>query len=211
MILGQLQPSGGTIYVGHNLTFGYYDQELTDLDEGSTLLDEIRRQQPLWTDGQIRSLLATFLFTGEEVFKLVADLSGGERSRLLLAKLLLKQDNVLLLDEPTNHLDIHAREALEKALIDYSATVLMISHDRYLLSKLASRLLIFGENKATFYSGTYDEYQRELAEASQKQDIPVDQTIISKKKSPVGFKVQSQPSKRERVLVAKRHKRSRPR
>ena len=211
MILGQLQPSGGTIYVGHNLTFGYYDQELTDLDEGSTLLDEIRRQQPLWTDGQIRSLLATFLFTGEEVFKLVADLSGGERSRLLLAKLLLKQDNVLLLDEPTNHLDIHAREALEKALIDYSATVLMISHDRYLLSKLASRLLIFGENKATFYSGTYDEYQRELAEASQKQDTPVDQTIISKKKSPVGFKVQSQPSKRERVLVAKRHKRSRSR
>jgi len=211
MILGQLQPSGGTIYVGHNLTFGYYDQELTDLDEGSTLLDEIRRQQPLWTDGQIRSLLATFLFTGEEVFKLIADLSGGERSRLLLAKLLLKQDNVLLLDEPTNHLDIHAREALEKALIDYSATVLMISHDRYLLSKLASRLLIFGENKATFYSGTYDEYQRELAEASQKQDTPVDQTIISKKKSPAEFKVQSRPSKRERVLVAKRHKRSRPR
>ena len=211
MILGQLQPSSGTIYVGHNLTFGYYDQELTDLDEGSTLLDEIRQQQPLWTDGQIRSLLATFLFTGEDVFKLVDDLSGGERSRLLLAKLLLKQDNVLLLDEPTNHLDIHAREALEKALIDYSATVLMISHDRYLLSKLASRLLIFGENKATFYSGTYDEYQRELAEASQKKDTPVDQTIISKKQSPVGPKVQSRQSKRERVLVAKQHKRPRPR
>ncbi len=211
ILLGQLKPNGGTFSVGHNLTFGYYDQELKDLDERLALIDEIRQQRPLWTDGQVRSFLATFLFTEEEVFKLTADLSGGERSRLLLAKLLLKQANVLLLDEPTNHLDIQAREALENALADYSATVLMISHDRYLLNKLANRLLIFEKDKVTFYSGTYAEYQRESAEIEQDRAKKVDQTIKLKNTSQPAIATQPQSPKRERVLVAKRRKKSKSR
>ena len=145
---------------------------------------------------------------------MVADLSGGERSRLLLSKLLLENPNVLLLDEPTNHLDIQAREALEAALMDYPATILMISHDRYFLSKLANKLLIFAEAAVEFYPGTYAEYQRDLEEtaASSKSVFAVAQTMESSQQESTTI-TNDDPAptapKGERLLVAKKRTKSR--
>ncbi|MYG07521.1 ABC-F family ATP-binding cassette domain-containing protein, partial [Candidatus Poribacteria bacterium] len=161
MILGEESATEGEMWVGPTLKFGYYTQELEGLNPDNEIIDEIwelRRQQ---TQGEIRSFLGKFLFSGDDVFKRIGNLSGGEQSRVLLAKLLLANANVLLLDEPTNHLDIPAREALEAALAEYPATLFIISHDRYLLNNLATKLLIFDGTPggtATLFEGNYAEY-----------------------------------------------------
>ena len=214
LIRGEQSPSTGVVRTGHNLNFGYIDQELSGLDEHSSVIDEVRQMRPRWTESEVRNFLAAFLFVGDEVFKMVADLSGGERSRLLLSKLLLENPNVLLLDEPTNHLDIQAREALEAALMDYSATILMISHDRYFLSKLANKLLIFAEAEVEFYPGTYAEYQRDLEEtaASSNSIFAVAQTVeSSQQESTTITNADPAPTapKGERLLVAKKRAKSR--
>ena len=214
LIRGEQSPSTGVVRTGHNLNFGYIDQELSGLDEHSSVIDEVRQMRLRWTESEVRNFLAAFLFVGDEVFKMVADLSGGERSRLLLSKLLLENPNVLLLDEPTNHLDIQAREALEAALMDYSATILMISHDRYFLSKLANKLLIFAEAEVEFYPGTYAEYQRDLEEtaASSKSIFAVAQTVeSSQQESTTITNADPAPTapKGERLLVAKKRAKSR--
>ena len=214
LIRGEQSPSTGVVRTGHNLNFGYIDQELSGLDEHSSVIDEVRQMRPRWTESEVRNFLAAFLFVGDEVFKMVADLSGGERSRLLLSKLLLENPNVLLLDEPTNHLDIQAREALEAALMDYSATILMISHDRYFLSKLANKLLIFAETEVKFYPGTYAEYQRDLEEtaASSNSIFAVAQTVeSSQQESTTITNADPAPTapKGERLLVAKKRAKSR--
>lgn len=166
MILGDESPTQGELWVGATLKLGYYTQELEGLTLDNEIIDEIAVLRPRWTLGELRSFLARFLFLGDEVFKRVGDLSGGEHSRVLLAKLLLENANVLLLDEPTNHLDIPAREALESALAEYPATLFIISHDRYLLNALATKLLIFENGTASLFKGTYAEY-----EASQQQVV----------------------------------------
>ena len=214
LIRGEQSPSTGVVRTGHNLNFGYIDQELSGLDEHSSVIDEVRQMRLRWTESEVRNFLAAFLFVGDEVFKMVADLSGGERSRLLLSKLLLENPNVLLLDEPTNHLDIQAREALEAALMDYSATILMISHDRYFLSKLANKLLIFAEAEVEFYPGTYAEYQRDLEEtaASSNSVFAVAQTVeSSQQESTTITNADPAPTapKGERLLVAKKRAKSR--
>jgi len=214
LIRGEQSPSTGVVRTGHNLNFGYIDQELSGLDEHSSVIDEVRQMRLRWTESEVRNFLAAFLFVGDEVFKMVADLSGGERSRLLLSKLLLENPNVLLLDEPTNHLDIQAREALEAALMDYSATILMISHDRYFLSKLANKLLIFAEAEVEFYPGTYAEYQRDLEEtaASSNSIFAVAQTVeSSQQESTTITNADPAPTapKGERLLVAKKRAKSR--
>ena len=214
LIRGEQSPSTGVVRTGHNLNFGYIDQELSGLDEHSSVIDEVWQMRPRWTESEVRNFLAAFLFVGDEVFKMVADLSGGERSRLLLSKLLLENPNVLLLDEPTNHLDIQAREALEAALMDYPATILMISHDRYFLSKLANKLLIFAEAAVEFYPGTYAEYQRDLEEtaASSKSVFAVAQTMESSQQESTTI-TNDDPAptapKGERLLVAKKRAKSR--
>ena len=159
MILGDESPTQGELWVGATLKLGYYTQELEGLTLDNEIIDEIAVLRPRWTLGELRSFLARFLFIGDEVFKRVGDLSGGEQSRVLLAKLLLENANVLLLDEPTNHLDIPAREALESALAEYPATLFIISHDRYLLNALATKLLIFENGTASLFKGTYAEYE----------------------------------------------------
>lgn len=158
-ILGKTRELGGKIIWGPKTAPGYYSQQLEDLFERNTIIEELRRVAPLAENGELRSFLANFLFFGEDVFKTVGDLSGGEKGRLALAKLIYSQVNVLVLDEPTNHLDIPSREALENALETYPGTIIAVSHDRYFLDKIATQILSFEENrKVEIYQGNYTEF-----------------------------------------------------
>lgn len=141
LILGKLVPTGGVIEQGYHVEIGYYDQENQNLTPENTVLDELWNAYPTKTETEIRNTLGLFRFVGEDVFKTVSVLSGGERARLTLSKLILSKMNLLVLDEPTNHLDIDSREALEAALEQYTGTILVVSHDRYLIEKLATRIL----------------------------------------------------------------------
>lgn len=163
LLLGHDTPDQGTLRLGRNVSVAYYDQELRDLDPHSTVLDEVWRMQPGQTVGAMRSHLGRFLFSGDDVFQQVGTLSGGEKSRVALAKLMLTEANFLVLDEPTNHLDIPAREALESALADYPGTVLVVSHDRYFLDRIITRLLYLRNGTCDAYPGNYSAYQMHLA------------------------------------------------
>jgi len=158
MILGQEQPTSGTVKVGHNLRVGYYDQEHEGLNLENTVLEELWELLPNKTQGEVRSYLGRFLFSGDEVFKSVYDLSGGEQSRIALSKLLLENGNFLILDEPTNHLDIGSKEVLEESLMEYPATMIIVSHDRYFLDKIVNKILFMEEDKAWLWTGNYTEY-----------------------------------------------------
>lgn len=153
-----LPPDTGTIRLGANVEIGYYDQEHHVLHMDKTLFDEISDDYPYLTNTQIRNTLAAFLFTGDDVFKQVRSLSGGERGRVSLAKLMLSEANFLILDEPTNHLDITSKEILETALNAYEGTVLYVSHDRYFINKTASRILELTHHAFVNYIGDYDYY-----------------------------------------------------
>ena len=208
MILGEEQPTTGELKIGHNLHFGYYDQELAGLNRNNTVIDEIWELLPTKTQGEIRSFLGRFLFSEDEVFKGIEALSGGEQSRVMLAKLLLKNANVLLLDELTNHLDIPSREAVEDALAEYPATIFMISHDRYFINKLATKLLIFGDGTAKLFLGTYAEYEAHLRQGKQ--------TAVRPKADIKSAKSLEKPQKQkkqsgERLRVAQSSKRSKKR
>lgn len=148
----------GTISLGSNVHIGYYDQEHHVLHMEKTLFEEISDAYPHLTNTQIRNTLAAFLFTGEDVFKYIKDLSGGERGRVSLAKLMLSDSNFLILDEPTNHLDITSKEILESAINGYTGTVLYVSHDRYFINKTATRILDLNQGILTNYLGNYDYY-----------------------------------------------------
>lgn len=164
MIMGELRPDDGEITLGSNVVRGYYDQtqeKLHDVD----IIDEILDAYPDLTIGEARNYLAMFNFQGEEVFKRVYDLSGGEKGRLSLLKLMLKKPNFLLMDEPTNHLDIDSKEILEDALNDYNATFIVISHDRYFLNKVTNKIILIEPDSATLYYGNYDYYQQKLEES----------------------------------------------
>ena len=157
-LLGTFQADCGRIRFGAGINLGYYDQIQAGLNSDKTVIDDIWDQYPRMNQTQIRSALAIFLFRGEDVFKPVSALSGGERAKLLLLKLMLSRANFLLLDEPTNHLDIASREALENALADYEGTLLVVSHDRYLINKIADRIYYLESGGATEYVGNYDDY-----------------------------------------------------
>jgi len=156
LILGQLLPTRGRIESGYNVEIGYYDQENQNLTDSNTVLDELWNAYPQLTETEIRGTLAQFRFVGEDVFRTVGVLSGGERARLTLAKLILSHMNLLVLDEPTNHLDISSREALEEALSAFDGTVLVVSHDRYFIDKLATRILELKPGKA--FDGDFVDY-----------------------------------------------------
>lgn len=158
ILMGQYQPDDGEFKLGNNIQCGYYDQAQTDLDPSKTVLDEVWDKYPGMTQTEVRSALAQFLFKGEDVFKNVGKLSGGEKARVSLLKLMLSKANMLLLDEPTNHLDIHSREALENALANYGGTLLIVSHDRYLINKLADRIVWLDKNGTVNIDGNYDRY-----------------------------------------------------
>ena len=207
MILGQEQPTQGDLWVGPGLKLGHYTQELEGLNHDNEIIDEIWQLRPRQTPFEVRSYLAKFLFRGDDVFKKIGVLSGGEQSRIQLAKLLLENANVLLLDEPTNHLDIPAREALEKALANYPATLFIISHDRYLLNSLATKLLIFDDTKEgttiRFFEGTYAQYeaeQQQILETNQ-QNLKNQQHTVQKDNTQ---KKNKSKSKRKRKMKAQR-------
>lgn len=155
---GVYEPDAGSFSLGSKVHIGYYDQEHHVLHMEKTLFEEISDEYPTLTNTQIRNVLASFLFTGDDVFKRISDLSGGERGRVSLAKLMLSEANFLILDEPTNHLDITSKEILENALNQYTGTVLYVSHDRYFINETASRILELTGNTLVNYIGNYDYY-----------------------------------------------------
>ena len=159
-ILNEVLPADtGAFTLGANVEIGYYDQEHHVLHMEKSIFDEISDDYPYLTGTQIRNMLAAFLFTGDDVYKLIGDLSGGERGRVSLAKLMLSEANFLILDEPTNHLDIASKEILEKALNDYTGTVLYVSHDRYFVNRTATRILDLVNHNFVNYIGNYDYYE----------------------------------------------------
>ncbi|CRF28880.1 putative ABC transporter ATP-binding protein [Mycobacterium tuberculosis] len=171
-LIGQHTPDRGTYDWGTNVKIGYYDQEQTGLNPHQTVLEELWSAYPHLEEARIRTVLGNFLFSGEDVFKKVGSLSGGEKARVALAKLMLQKANVLILDEPTNHLDLYSKEVLESALIDYEGTLLFISHDRYFLNKMAESILELTPDGVTGYLGNYDDYvekKLELAEIEQQR------------------------------------------
>jgi ATP-binding cassette, subfamily F, member 3 len=157
-ILGDIRELGGRLTWGTKTDIGYYAQNLEELHPRNEVIQELRTIAPMADGGELRSFLARFLFFGEDVFKRVADLSGGEKGRLSLAKLIYSRKNVLILDEPTNHLDIPAREALEAALDEYDGTIITVSHDRFFLDKLATQILAFEDDGVNAFNGNYTEY-----------------------------------------------------
>ncbi len=173
MILGLTPASEGEIVLGHQVYSAYYDQEQKNLHGEKMVIDEIWDDHPLKTETEIRTLLGAFLFQDDEVFKLVSTLSGGERARLSLLKLLLSKANFLLLDEPTNHLDIISKEVLEEALIHYEGTLLVISHDRYFLNRVATKIISLDGSGAELFLGNYDYYQYKKREQLLLTDDPV--------------------------------------
>lgn len=158
ILAGKLHQDSGGFKYGHNVILGYYDQELEGLDDNNTVLEEVWNDNDWLTHTQIRNVLAQFLFTGEDVCKNINVLSGGEKSRVALAKLMLSGANLLLLDEPTNHLDINSREALEEALLSYDGTIIAVSHDRYFMRKLATRVVEMANGGIADYKGGYAFY-----------------------------------------------------
>lgn len=174
ILTGEYQADSGEYKFGNNIQFGYYDQAQKDLDPSKTVIDEVWDRYPGMTQTQVRSALAQFLFKGDDVFKNVGKLSGGEKARVSLLKLMLSKANMLLLDEPTNHLDIHSREALENALASYGGTLLIVSHDRYLINKLADRIVWLGKTGTVNIDGNYDRYiELKGAKAQSEQAVQV--------------------------------------
>ena len=157
-----LKPDKGLIRIGTNVHIGYYDQEQQILDRDKTIFDEISDTWPALDNTRIRSMLAAFMFTGDDVFKYIRDLSGGERVRVCLAKLMLSDANFLILDEPTNHLDIASKEILERAVSSYTGTVFCVSHDRYFINQIATRIFELTDSGLHVYNGNYDDYLADI-------------------------------------------------
>ena len=183
ILMEELSPSDGYLKIGHNVAFGYYDQGQLLLDDSATVMDEVHDSYRLYKDAEIRSILGRFLFKNDQVFLQVGSLSGGEKARLALLKLMMSGANVLILDEPTNHLDIDSKEVFEEALLDYPGTIIVVSHDRYFLNKIPTRILELEKTGLTEYLGTYDYYvekkaslesgKKYLKEMSHKEAQPV--------------------------------------
>lgn len=201
IILSKLKAKKGSVKLGSNVIIGYYDQEQADLNLTKTIFDEISDTYPDLTITQIRNVLAAFVFTGDDVFKTIGTLSGGEKGRVALAKIMLSNANFLILDEPTNHLDINSKEILEQALQNYEGTVLYISHDRYFINSTASKIIELNKDKATIYLGNYDYYieksaENEVSSAVQETVTETENKLDWKKQK----EIQAQQRKKENQI-----------
>lgn len=184
LILGELFQDGGRAKLGESVNVGYFDQEQKSLNLENTIFDEIRETFPMLTNFEIRSYLAKFMFYDTDVFREISELSGGERARISLLKLMISDCNFILMDEPTNHLDIDSKEILEDAILDFEGTLLIISHDRYFLNKIASKILDMKADGMDLYLGNYDYYQEKLKEMSltEEEKSTVTKTQIKKER-----------------------------
>lgn len=182
IIMGMERPDSGKIKLGPRVKIAYYDQTQSDLNLDKTIFDEIQDSLPYLDNTSIRCALALFLFTGEDVFKEISTLSGGERARVCLTKLMLSKSNILFLDEPTNHLDVMSKEALENALLQYDGTLFVISHDRYFINKLANKIYIISPNGEKCINGSYDDYLKTLDKTETKITVQTESKIDYKQK-----------------------------
>jgi len=206
IIIGKLKAATGNVQLGTNVQIGYYDQEQADLSTNKTVLQEIWDEHPLVMEKDIRTVLGNFLFSGDDVLKPVNTLSGGEKARLALAKLMMQKANLLILDEPTNHLDIDSKEVLEAALMDFPGTILFVSHDRYFINRITDQVAEMKKDGITIYLGDYDYYVEKLeekAELARLEQIEETKTTTSERKK--NFKeekqLQSQKRKKERRIT----------
>lgn len=221
MLLGEIQPTSGRIRIGHNVQPGYYDQGQQLLNNANTVIDEVHDEYRLYTDGELRNVLARFLFRGEQVFLNVGALSGGEKARLALLKLMMSGANLLVLDEPTNHLDIESKEVFEEALLDFPGTCIIVSHDRYFLNRVPTRILELTPHGVENYLGRYDyyvekkqeeirsgkEYMRDLAKDARGAAERTDDA----EKAPALSSAEERRLKKERETEERRIRRSRER
>lgn len=206
IIIGKLNKANGNIQIGTNVQIGYYDQEQANLTSSKTVLQELWDEYPTTNEKDIRTVLGNFLFSGDDVLKLVHSLSGGEKARLALAKLMMQKANLLILDEPTNHLDIDSKEVLESALIDFPGSIIFVSHDRYFINKITDQVVEMEQNGLTVYLGDYDYYvekkQEELERAKLLETEPIVETVNHKKLS---FKeekaLQSEERRKQREIA----------
>ncbi|WP_312648650.1 ribosomal protection-like ABC-F family protein [Aminipila sp.] len=189
VLMNELDPDGGRLKIGHNVQFGYYDQEQQNLTPSNTVFDEMKDSYRLYTDTEMRSLLGRFLFKNESVFLNVGSLSGGEKARLSLLKLMLSGSNVLLLDEPTNHLDITSKEVFEDALLEFPGTLIVVSHDRYFLNKIPTRIMELDTDGMAAYLGSYDYYMEK------KQEIASGKKYLNELSSIQNINEEKQPEK----------------
>ncbi len=180
--LGQVEQDEGTVQLSSRGQAGYYDQEHADLDRSKNVLETVVESRPDLSETQIRSFLGSFLFTGDDVFKPIGKLSGGEQSRTRLAKLILSEPELLILDEPTNHLDIPSREVLEAALTGYTGTIIVVSHDRYFLDRIATRMLMIEHTGHNLYEGNYSYYVEEAERKREAEELQKQPSSRSPKK-----------------------------
>ena len=173
IIMNEIAPLSGNIKFGTNVNVSYFHQEQKTLTLDNTIIDEIWEDNKHLTQTDLRSMLGAFLFEGEEVFKKISTLSGGERARVAILKLILSNANLLLLDEPTNHLDIDSKEVLEEALSGYTGTIFTISHDRYFLNTVVDKVLVLDENGITEYLGNYDYYIEKKKQVQEMNNVEV--------------------------------------
>ncbi len=201
LLTGNLDPVSGVVEYGYNVDVGYYDQENQNLTETNTVIEELWGEYPSLTQTEVRGALARFLFVGDDIEKPVSVLSGGERARLTFCKLILSRVNLLILDEPTNHLDIKSREALEEALSEFEGTVIAVSHDRYFIDKLATRILPLEKTDSKVFEGTYAEYAARLeASAPEAEAAPESSMSTNKERYLQAKKEASEIRKRQREL-----------
>lgn len=205
-IMEKLKPKSGSIKYGASLDIGYYDQELQSLDPSKTVLDTIWDRHKTMPEKDIRSILASFLFTAEDIDKTVGQLSGGQKARLTLTVLSLEKDNFLLMDEPTNHLDIEAKEVLEEALDNYDGTLLFVSHDRYFINELANKIISVRDGHAKVYNGNYSYYldekakQAALAQEKEQKTETNEPTSTPQNKGKLSYQEQKARDSQKRKL-----------
>ncbi|HER2278788.1 TPA: ABC-F family ATP-binding cassette domain-containing protein [Streptococcus pyogenes] len=201
-VIGQIPFIKGEVKYGANVEIGYYDQTQSHLTSSNTVLEELWQDFSTTPEVDIRNRLGAFLFSGDDVKKSVAMLSGGEKARLLLAKLSMENNNFLVLDEPTNHLDIDSKEVLENALIDFDGTLLFVSHDRYFINRLATKVLEITENGSTLYLGDYDYYLEKKAELEELARLAAGETVEeTKEASATDYQLQKANQKERRRLT----------
>lgn len=201
IFLDKIKADSGSIHLGKNVITSYYDQEQSDLDFSKTILDEVWDDFPKMTTTELRNALASFLFTGDDVFKEISLLSGGEKCRINLLKIMLSKSNFLLLDEPTNHLDIMSREALEDAILSYDGTLIVISHDRYFLNKVISKIVELEEDTINSYLGNYSYYADKKENPNRFESFDID--VSNKTKTQIKEEKKKLKEKEKNVKIVK--------